>query len=67
MPPRAAKGMAPAGCVDATWRRPGPGTRNSQGRSTNARDLLAPVYEWFPEGFDTQDLHEAKALLEALS
>jgi hypothetical protein len=30
------------------------------------RDLLAPVYEWFTEGFDTPDLKEAKALLEEL-
>jgi predicted ATPase len=33
----------------------------------NARELLAPVYGWFTEGFDTFDLKEAKALLEALS
>ena len=32
-----------------------------------ARDLLAPVYGWFTEGFDTRDLKEAKALLEELS
>jgi predicted ATPase len=32
-----------------------------------ARDLLAPVYGWFTEGFDTLDLKEAKALLDALS
>ena len=37
-----------------------------QGRTTEARDLLAPVYNWFTEGFDTTDLKEAKALLEAL-
>ena len=30
------------------------------------RDLLAPVYGWFTEGFDTLDLKEAKALLDAL-
>ena len=29
--------------------------------------LLAPVYQWFTEGFDTADLQEAKALLEALA
>ena len=38
-----------------------------QGRKAEARDLLAPVYGWFTEGFDTQDLKEAKALLDALS
>ena len=32
-----------------------------------ARDLLAPVYGWFTEGFDTLDLKEAKALLEELA
>jgi predicted ATPase len=34
-----------------------------QGRHAEARDLLAPVYDWFTEGFDTRDLTEAKALL----
>jgi predicted ATPase len=37
-----------------------------QGKSEAARDLLAPVYGWFTEGFDTADLREAKELLEAL-
>jgi predicted ATPase len=37
-----------------------------QGKRTEARDLLAPVYGWFTEGFDTPDLKEAKALLEEL-
>ena len=38
-----------------------------QGKRGEARDLLAPVYGWFTEGFDTLDLREAKALLEELS
>ena len=38
-----------------------------QGRRAEARDLLAPVYGWFTEGFDTLDLKEAKALLEELA
>ena len=38
-----------------------------QGRRAEARDLLAPVYGWFTEGFDTADLMEAKALLDELS
>jgi hypothetical protein len=38
-----------------------------QGRRTAARDLLAPVYGWFTEGFDTADLQEAKTLLAELS
>jgi predicted ATPase len=37
-----------------------------QGKRTEARDLLAPVYGWFTEGFDTADLNEAKALLGEL-
>src|SRR5882672_12935339 len=37
-----------------------------QGRREEARDLLAPVYAWFTEGFGTQDLKQAKALLEQL-
>jgi predicted ATPase len=37
-----------------------------QGKLHQARDLLAPVYGWFTEGFDTMDLKEAKALLEQL-
>jgi class 3 adenylate cyclase/predicted ATPase len=37
-----------------------------QGKRDEARDLLAPVYGWFTEGFDTRDLKEAKALLDAL-
>jgi predicted ATPase len=38
-----------------------------QGKVQQARELLAPVYGWFTEGFDTRDLKEAKALLEELS
>jgi predicted ATPase len=38
-----------------------------QGKRDEARDLLAPVYGWFTEGFDTLDLKEAKALLDALA
>jgi predicted ATPase len=37
-----------------------------QGRRVEARDLLAPVYDWFTEGFDTADLKDAKALLDEL-
>lgn len=37
-----------------------------QGKPTEARELLAPIYGWFTEGFDTADLQEAKALLEAM-
>jgi class 3 adenylate cyclase/predicted ATPase len=47
-----------AGSLARLWR--------DQGRRTEARDLLAPVYGWFTEGFDTPDLKEAKALLEEL-
>ena len=37
-----------------------------QGKRGEAYELLAPVYGWFTEGFDTPDLQEAKALLEGL-
>jgi predicted ATPase len=39
----------------------------NQGKRDQARDLLAPVYGWFTEGFDTLDLKEAKALLDELA
>jgi predicted ATPase len=38
-----------------------------QGKRQQARELLAPVYGWFTEGFDTLDLKEAKALLDELA
>ena len=38
-----------------------------QGKRDQARDLLAPIYGWFTEGFDTLDLREAKALLDQLA
>jgi predicted ATPase len=38
-----------------------------QGKRDEARNLLAPVFGWFTEGFDTLDLKEAKALLDALA
>jgi predicted ATPase len=38
-----------------------------QGKQAAARDLLAPLYGWFTEGFDTPDLQEARALLEELA
>jgi predicted ATPase len=39
----------------------------AQGKRKEAYDLLAPVYGWFTEGFDTADVQEAKALLEQLA
>jgi predicted ATPase len=41
-------------------------SRRDQGKVGAARDLLAPVYAWFTEGFDTADLKDAKALLDEL-
>jgi predicted ATPase len=38
-----------------------------QGKRDAARALLAPIYGWFTEGFDTADLQEAQALLEELA
>jgi predicted ATPase len=37
-----------------------------QGRRDEARAMLADIYNWFTEGFDTSDLRDAKALLEEL-
>ena len=39
----------------------------NQGRHDKARDLLAPIYGWFIEGFETPDLRDAKAVLDELS
>ena len=38
-----------------------------QGKTKQARQMLAEIYNWFTEGFDTADLKEAKALLKELS
>ena len=38
-----------------------------QGKRDEGHELLAPVYGWFTEGFDTADLQEAKPLLDALA
>jgi len=38
-----------------------------QGRRAEARELLAPLYSWVPEGFDTPDLKDAKALLDEVT
>jgi len=38
-----------------------------QGKQAEARELLAPIYGWFTEGFDTADLQEAKTLLQELT
>ena len=45
------------------WR----GCAATRAKRAEARDLLPPVYGWFPEGLDTLDLKEAKALLEELA
>jgi len=41
--------------------------RRQQGRTQEAVALLAPIYAWFTEGFDTADLKEAKTLLDELT
>jgi predicted ATPase len=53
-----AVGECPAIRLARLWR--------DQGKRTAARDLLAPLYAWFTEGFDTAELKGAKALLEEL-
>jgi predicted ATPase len=47
------------GAIARLWR--------DQGNVGEARELLAPVYGWFTEGFDARDLKEAKVLLEELA
>ena len=49
------------------FRKSGARLWRDQGKVQQARELLAPVYGWFTEGFDTRDLKEAKALLEELA
>jgi hypothetical protein len=39
----------------------------NRGRRAEALHLLAPIYGWFTEGFDTRDLNEAKTMLDALA
>ena len=51
--------LSPAMSLPRLWR--------DQGKVQQARELLAPVYGWFTEGFDTRDLKGAKALLEELA
>jgi predicted ATPase len=46
-------------CLARLWR--------DQGKVQQAREMLAPIYGWFTEGFDTRDLKEAKALLDELA
>ena len=41
--------------------------RQEQDKKAEARDLLAPIYDWFTEGFDSADLKDAKTLLEELN
>jgi hypothetical protein len=61
--PHIGLGIFPVGddavILDGLWR--------DQGKRAQARDLLAPVYGWFTEGFDTLVLKEAKALLDELA
>jgi predicted ATPase len=46
---------------------PNPDPRFLSNQLVEAHELLAPVYDWFTEGFDTKDIKEAKALLEELA
>ena len=56
------------GKIARVARRDEPGTAvGRQGRRAEARELLAPIYGWFTEGFDTADLKKAKALLDELA
>jgi hypothetical protein len=48
-------------------RRSRAGERRDQGKRTDARDFLAPIYSWFTEGLDTPVLQEARALVDELA
>jgi predicted ATPase len=56
---RLATGLRTAMSLCRLWQR--------QSKRTEAYELLAPIYGWFTEGFDTADLQDAKALLEELA
>ncbi len=53
--------------AEAVFTVPNPAPRFLPKQLVETHDLLAPVYNWFTEGFDTKDLKEAKALLEELA
>ena len=53
-------------CVGATPQSSLARLSRDKGKVREARELLAPVYGWFTEGFDTRDLKEAKTLLDEL-
>jgi hypothetical protein len=58
------------GTADYDARVPGslePQLLTHEGKPDEARNLMAPIYGWFTEGFDTRDLKEAKALLDTLA
>ena len=57
--PQISMGFKPFGVLARLWQR--------QGKTTEAHELLTPVYNWFTEGFDTADLKDAKALLAELT
>ena len=50
--------ISPTWCSAQLWKM--------QGRTREAHELLAPIYNWFTEGFDTKDLKDARQLLESL-
>ena len=67
-PPGPRRGPPSAGQIPGAARGHEPGRLwQRQGKRAEAHELLAPIYGWFTEGFDTADLQEAKALLEALA
>src|SRR5262249_33951205 len=63
--PGAARGLAGCGARCST-RMEAQGVWQQQGKRAAAYELATPIYGWFTEGFDTADLQEAKALMEAL-
>jgi hypothetical protein len=65
-PPSRSPASKTHGATNCAPPRASPGCGASRADGARARDLLAPVYGWFTEGFDTADLKEAKALLDEL-
>jgi len=61
----ATKGCSKGGVGEGLLLAPEPPFWRDEGKCT-ARDLLTSIYGWFTEGFDTQDLKDAKALLHEL-
>ena len=66
-PPRAPDVVAPRGTHSRSAHGSSQRLSSKQGNRHEARAMLAEIYGWFTEGFDTADLKDAKALIDELS